>query len=387
MSRIALFRFIFVTIAAGGLGACGGTDAPPPRPSQPVTIVTLAPQPTTLTRELPGRVAPSLVAEVRPQVTGLVEAVLFDEGGRVEAGQPLYQLDAATYRADVRSATAALDRAIAASHAADTAAARLQELSKIAAVSRQDLENALAQRDQARAEVGVARAALARAEVVLEHARIVAPIAGRIGKSTVTRGALVTANQDAPLAVVQQLDPAFVDVTQSSAEWLALRRELAAGSLTSARDVPVEVRLEDGTAYAQPGRLAFTDLSVDPATGSYLLRVAVPNPELFLLPGMYVRAVVGVGQRADALRVPQEGIGRNPRGEAVALVVEPDGRVAQRVVQVSRTLEGDWLVESGLAAGERVVVEGLQKVRPGDTVDPRERTPAPTAAATPADAG
>lgn len=370
-------RYLPALILALLLGPVScGEGAPPPAPPAPaVTVATLQPETVTLTRELPGRTIPSLVAEVRPQVTGIVQDQLFDEGGIVEAGQPLYQLDDATYRARYNSAKAALTRAQVGLEVARTNANRASELAKTGAISRQDAENAVARLHQAEADVGVARAELASAEVVLNYARISAPIGGRIGKSSVTKGALVTANQDAPLATIQQLDPIYVDLTQSANELLALRRELAAGTLTESSDVPVAILLEDGSRHEYDGSLKFADISVDETTGSFSLRVVVPNPDNLLLPGMYLRAVVSNGVRENALLVPQQAVTRDPKGNANVMVVGPDGAVEARAVQVSRTVGDKWLVDGGLNAGERVIVEGLQKVRPGVTVQASELAP------------
>jgi membrane fusion protein (multidrug efflux system) len=373
----------FLAVAAA-LAGCGGAPGGPPTPSPvPVTVVTLQPETVTLTRELPGRVTPYLVAEVRPQVNGIVARRLFDEGGTVRAGQPLYQLDDALYRADHESAKATLARAEATLGTARLEARRSADLVAIKAVSRQDDENAQAALKQAEADVAAARAAAERAAVLLGYARITAPIGGRIGKSAVTQGALVTANQEAALATVQQLDPIYVDLTQSSAELLELRRALAAGKLVSARQVPVTILLEDGSAYPHDGKLEFSDVSVDPTTGSYLLRVVVPNPEQVLLPGAYVRAQIGTGVRPDALLVPQQGVARDPRGETSAMVVNAEGVVEARPVKVSHAVGNRWLVEDGLAAGDRVIVEGLQKIRPGAPVQPTEAGAAATPPATP----
>ncbi|MBB1473510.1 efflux RND transporter periplasmic adaptor subunit [Luteimonas sp. MC1825] len=351
------------------LAACGGGQDPQQAPRPAVTVATLAAQQVTLTRELPGRTHAWLVAEVRPQVNGLVARRLFTEGALVEAGQPLYQLDDATYRAAANSARAQLARAEATRTAAQLTARRTAELVKIDAVSRQDNDNAQAALKQAEADVGAARAALDAANVPLGHARITAPISGRIGKSSVTQGALVTANQAAPLATVQQLDPIHVDLTQTSAELLQLRKALAAGTLESTASLPVTILLEDGTAYAHPGTLKFSEVSVDPGTGSFSVRVEVANPDQVLLPGMYVRAVVGAGVRNDAILVPQRGIGRDAKGNTTAMVVGDDGTVSVRPVRVSQTIGDAWLVEDGLAAGDRVVTAGLQKIKPGDAVE------------------
>lgn len=355
------------------LGACGtGQEAGPP-PTPAVTVVELGSQDVTLTRELPGRTNAWLVAEVRPQVSGLVAERLFTEGERVKAGQPLYQIDDATYRATVNSARAQLARARATLTSARLTAERIASLAKIDAVSVQDNDNATAALAQAEADVGVARAALDAANVMLGYARITSPIDGRIGRSSVTQGALVTANQPQALATVQQLDPIYVDLTQSSTELLDLRRSLAEGRLSRGEEaMPVKILLEDGSEFPHPGTLKFSEVAVDPSTGSYALRIEVPNPEHMLMPGMYVRAVLGAGVRADAVLVPQRGIARDPKGNTTAMVVDAQGVVEQRQVVVSRTIGDQWLVESGLAAGDRVVVEGLQKIAPGATVEVTE---------------
>lgn len=360
--------------AAAGLAACGGEPAAGSVEASavPVRVVRLQAEPVVITRELPGRAAASLVAEVRPQVSGIVEARLFEEGGNVEAGDVLYQLDDATYRADVNSARAMLARAEATLGAARLTAARSAELAEIEAISTQDNESAIAARQQAEADVGVARAALARAEVLLGYARITAPISGRIGKSSVTQGALVTANQAVPLATIQQFDPIHIDLAPTSASLLELRQSVAAGRLTDTRELPVTILLEDGTPYAHPGRLSFADLTVDPGTGSFSLRVVAPNPDELLLPGSYLRAEVSVGRREQGLLVPQRAVSRDARGNTSVLVVGADETVAVRPVVVSRTIGDRWLVEGGLADGERVIVEGLQKVQAGARVTASE---------------
>ncbi|MEO7200815.1 MAG: efflux RND transporter periplasmic adaptor subunit [Dokdonella sp.] len=379
MSRSSL-RALFLPLAAAVLlTACGDKQAPPQAPAVgEVTVVTLQPETITLTRELPGRVNPFLVAEVRPQVGGIVEKRLFTEGGLVKAGDPLYQIDAATYRANLSSAQASLARSQATLKAAQLNAARSAELAKINAVSKQDNENAIAALRQAEADVGVSRAALEINNVTLGYSRIVAPISGRIGKSSVTQGALVTANQVDALATIQQLDPIYVDLTQSSAELLQMRRELTAGTLTETNDVPVQVVLEDGSHYGHDGKLEFTEVTVDPSTGSYLLRVEVPNPHELLLPGMYVRAVIGSGERANAILVPQQGIARDPKGHTSAMVVNAENKVEVRPVTVSRTVGDRWLVEDGLVAGDKVIVEGLQKIGPGMPVNATEKSAQPS---------
>lgn len=364
-------------LAAGLLLAgCGKpATAPAAAPAAEVIAATLHPETVTLTRELPGRTAAYVIAEVRPQVSGIVKRRLFTEGANVTAGQVLYEIDDSTPRADLGSAKATLARARAAAELARLNAARAAALAETDAVSRQEYESAVATHQQAQAEILAAEAAVARAEVTLGYTRVTSPIAGRIGKSSVTEGALVTANQAGALATVQQLDPIYVDVTQSSREWLELRRELDAGTLART-ETPVTIMLEDGTRYAHPGKLEFTEVAVDPATGVIALRITVPNPDHLLLPGMYVRAIIGTAVREQAVLVPQQGIARDPRGNTTAMVVSTEGKAELRPVHVSRTIGDQWLVESGLAAGDRVIVQGLQKIGPGMPVKVVEATAA-----------
>lgn len=359
--------------------ACSREQAARSTPLPAVTVVTLKGEPVTLTRELPGRTTPYLVAEIRPQISGIVQRRLFTEGGQVEAGQVLYQIDDASYQAANNSAKAALTRAETALDLARVNARRTAGLAKVDAVSQQDNENAIAALRQAEADVGVARATLTGSEVTLGYTKITSPIRGRAGISSVTQGALVTANQTEVLTTVQQLDPIFVDITLSSRVLLDLREELASGKLERTGELPVSVILENGSPYPHPGKAALADLTVDPTTGSFRVRVVVPNPEGVLQPGMYVRVVAIDGVRQDALLVPQQGITRDPKGNATALVVGPGDKVELRQVQVSRTIGDKWLVDSGLAAGDRVVVEGLQRIRPGSTVRVTEATVAASA--------
>ncbi|HYC37010.1 MAG TPA: efflux RND transporter periplasmic adaptor subunit [Usitatibacter sp.] len=372
---------VFSFFAAALLGACSGekqVQATPPPPE--VKVVSLEARTISLTRELPGRISPFVVAEVRPQVGGIVKSVNFTEGGLVKAGQPLYVLDDDTLRADAGAARAQVAKAEATAAAARLTAQRTSELARIEAVSKQEAENAIAAQRQAEADVAATKAALARAQVLLAHARIESPITGRIGKSTVTRGALVTANQPQALATVQQLDPIYLDLTQSSSELLALRRQLASGKAREA-DLPVKVFLEDGTAYEHAGKLKFADATVDPATGSYLLRVVVPNPRNVLLPGMFVRAELGSAVRENALLVPQPAVARDPKGNTSVMLLDAQNKVVARPVRVSSAHGDAWLVEEGLAAGDRVIVEGLQKVKPGVVARVANEAPARAAAA------
>lgn len=385
LSRVGVRRLTSAFAVSGLvlLGACdsGVPDSRAQTASMPppeVTVLTVQPEPVTLTRELPGRTRPFLVAEVRPQVTGIVRKRLFDEGSQVRSGQPLYQLEDDTYRASVESAAAAVARAEATLESAQLQATRIAGLARANAVSRQDHDNAVAALRQAQADLKATQAAQRNAAILLEHASIRSPISGRIGKSAVTVGALVTANQATALATVQQFAPMYVDVAQSATELLQLRREIEAGKLSAARDIPVTIVLEDGSPYPHKGKLTFADLSVEPGTGSFLLRVEVPNPDDWLLPGMYVRAIVSVGERSDGILVPTQSVQRDAKGSASVVVVDADDVVHPRPVQTSRTVGQRTLIDAGLQAGDRVIVEGLQKVQPGGKVRPVEAAAAGT---------
>ncbi|HQR54485.1 MAG TPA: efflux RND transporter periplasmic adaptor subunit [Burkholderiaceae bacterium] len=360
-------------------GKKGGGAAPAPE----VNVVTVQPQQVVLTTELAGRTSAYQVAEVRPQVGGILKERLFREGSEVKAGQPLYRIEPSTFEAEVERVQAALVKAEANIATTKLRAERYAELVKINAVSQQAYDDAEVAHKQAVADVAAAKAALQSAKIALGFTTVTAPISGRIGRSSVTQGALVTANQASALATIQRLDPIYVDVTQSSAELLQLRRDLESGALKSAGpdQAGVKLLLEDGTPYARQGKLQFSEVSVDPASGSVTLRAIFPNPRQQLLPGMYVRAVLDAGVRDSALLVPQEAVTRDPKGSASAMIVAADGTVQPRMLKTERTVGRYWLVSEGLAAGDRVIVEGLQKVRPGAAVRPVER-PSPTAGGT-----
>jgi membrane fusion protein (multidrug efflux system) len=372
------------------LAACGGKDQPPGPgaggPGAPaVTVLTVRAESVPVTAELPGRTSPYLVAELRPQVTGIVKERLFKEGSEVRAGQVLYRIDPAPYQAVYDSARANLARAEANVEAVRLKAERYAELVKIEAVSAQANDEAQAAQKQAQAEVSAAKAALDKARVDLDFTRVTSPIAGRIGRSSVTPGALVTANQAAALATVQQLNPIYVDLTQSSAKLLRLKRDLDSGKLQRANGNAVQVQLvlEDGSLYGAEGRLAFSEVTVDEGTGSVTLRAVFPNPKGELLPGMYVRARLTQGVNRDAMMVPHAALSRNPRGEAQVMVVNREDKVEARIVEAEQSIGDKWVVTEGLAPGDRVIVEGLQKVKPGVPVQAQEVGPA---AATPAPA-
>ncbi len=373
-------------LGAALFAGCSGSHNPGGAyPPAAVKVVTLRAQAVTLTRELPGHTSAFLVAEVRPQVTGIVNRRLFTEGGAVKAGEVLYELDDRTYKAQYEVAAAALNNAQATLVAAQFRARRSAELRKIDAVSAQDDETAIAELRQAEAGVASAEAALAGARVNLGFTRITSPITGRIGKSSVTQGALVTANQADAMATVQQLDPIYVDVSQSSSEWLELKQDIDAGRLKAGgAGTPAKILLENGSAYAAEGKLQFEDVTIDPLTGSLLLRILVPNPTRTLLPGMYVKAIISQGVRADGLLAPQVGLTRDATGQATGLVVGAGNKVEPRVVRVSRAIGDQWLIEDGLHPGDRLIVEGLQKVQPGMPVEPSEAGSAPPSAAPPA---
>lgn len=367
-----LFKALAIAGSALAVAGCGQTsgDAAVAPPTPEVSVVTVTKQPVALTTELAGRTSAYMVSEVRPQVGGIVKARVFEEGSDVSAGETLYEIDPATYRASFNSARAALSKAEANLKVVSLRAARYKELVKVNAVSKQANDEATAELSQARADVESARAAVEMAEINLGYTQVKAPISGRIGQSAITPGALLSASQAAPLARIQQLDPIYVDVTQSSAQLLSLRKALASGALVSTDQARANVRLtlEDGTAYEHHGELQFSDVSVDPGTGMVTLRAVFPNPDIQLLPGMYVRAMLEEGIREHAILVPQQGVTRNSLGDATALVVNAEGVVESRRLNVSRTMGDQWLVEGGIQAGERVIVEGVQKVRPGVAV-------------------
>lgn len=359
-------------LLAGGLlllfrGQPQADNTPPPAAPPEVGVVTLAPQRVALESELPGRTSAYLIAEVRPQVGGIIKKRLFVEGSDVHAGQALYQIDPATYQAALNSAQAALAKSEANLLAARLKSERYKDLVAINAVSQQNYDDAYSALQQAQADVAAGKAAVELARINLDYTRVTSPIAGRIGRSSVTPGALVTANQAASLATVQQLNPIYVDVTQSSSELLRLKRALASGQLKSAGKDKAKVKLllEDGTPYGLEGVLQFSEVTVDQGTGAITLRAVFPNPRQDLLPGMYVRATLETGVDEQALLVPQQGVTRNNKGEATVLVLDAEDHVQLRVVGVDRAVGDQWLVKSGLQAGERVIVEGLQKVRPG----------------------
>lgn len=388
ISRRVLRQTLPLVVAACLLSAC--EQGKPPAavaagggmPAPAVTVLTVSTQALPFIFELPGRTTPYLIAELRPQISGIVTERTFVEGSEVKRGQLLYRIDAAPYQASFDSARASLSRAEANLHAARLKAERHAELVKIEAVSQQANDDAQAALLQARAEVAAAKAAVDKAKVDLDYTQLKAPISGRIGRSSVTAGALVTANQTQSLATVQQLDPIYVDLSQSSVELLRLREDIAAGHIQTndKGEIPVELVLEDGKVYPSQGRLTLAEVSVDESTGSVTLRASVPNGENVLLPGMFVRARIAQGVRQDVVRLPHAAVQHDPRGKPYVLLVDGESKVVSRMVTTAQTLGADWVISAGLESGERVIVEGLQKVRPGAQVVAQEAGAAPAAA-------
>jgi len=361
-----------VAIVIAGLAmtaACGGKKQAPPQTAPEVAAITVATRKVELTSELPGRTVAYRTAEIRPQVGGIIRKRLFEEGSNVKAGQVLYEIDPATFQAAFDNAKAALGRAEANLPAIRSRADRYKELLASRAVSQQDYDDAAAAVKQAEADIAYWKAAVESARVNLEHTRIAAPISGRIGRSEVTDGALATAHQPQALATIQQLDPIFVDVPQSTSELLALKARMKEGRLQSgANQRSVKILLEDGSEYPLEGTLQFRDVTVDPTTGSVTLRIVVPNPQGVLLPGMFVRAAIREGVNRNAVLIPQQSVSRDPKGNPYALLVDAAGKVEQRPLVLDRAVGSSWLVSKGLSAGDNVIVEGMQKVRPGASV-------------------
>ncbi|CAD7340090.1 efflux RND transporter periplasmic adaptor subunit [Sphingomonadales bacterium 56] len=342
-------------------------NKPPEKKQVEVGVVTLRAQDVTVSTELPGRTVSTMMSEVRPQVAGVVQKRLFTEGSYVRAGQPLYQIDPSLYRASRDEAQAALANAQATAVAAQAKARRYQALGKTEAVSAQERDDVVAAARQAGAAIQQARASLQTANINLRFTEVRAPISGRIGRSLFTPGALVTASQASPLATIQQLDPIFVDITQSSAQLLALRRSLAAGKTLPA-SATIRLKLDDGSEYPLEGRVEFAEPIVDPNSGTITLRARFPNPDRLLLPGMFVRVVAPQAVIPGGILAPQQGISRDPKGNATALIVNRANKVERRTVTAAQAIGDKWLITSGLKAGERLIVEGTDKVKPGDTV-------------------
>jgi len=375
-----VFSALVVILASVFLTGCakkpaGSAGVPPAgMPPQEVAVVTLEPQRAEIVTELPGRTAACRIAEVRPQVSGIILKRMFTEGAEVKLGEQLYQINPATYQTACDSAKAAVAKAEAAKNVAELLLNRRQKLASSKVISQQDYDDSFAVLRQAEADIAARNAALEEARINLEYTKVLSPIAGFIGRSAVTEGALVTSGQAGALATVQQLDPIYVDVTQSSGQLLHLRRDLASGQLKNSATTEASTRLifEDGTQYSEPGTLQFSEVSVDPGTDSVTLRAVFPNPRRELLPGMFVRAIVNEGVNDRAILAPQKGVTRNVRGEPTAFVLGDGNKVELRVLKTDRAIGDKWLVTEGLKAGDRLIVEGLQKIGPGAEVRPVE---------------
>ncbi|NWA24588.1 efflux RND transporter periplasmic adaptor subunit [Pseudomonas gingeri] len=361
--------FVLSVVVLGLLSGCSPATSAPVAEVPKVSVITVQPQTQTLTTELAGRTQAFMVAEIRPQVGGIVQQRLFVEGAEVKAGQALYQLDAASYKAALAQTQATLSKARATLKSAQATATRDVQLARIDAISQQDKEDAQASLLTAQAEVQVAQADVETARINLAYTRIGSPISGRIETSTVTPGALVVASQDTALTTVQQLDPIYVDVTQSTTELLRLKRDLANGTLQGNEqgEARISLKLDDGSTYAHEGRLKFSGVSVNQGTGTVTLRAEFANPERVLLPGMYVRAVLEQARDTQAILLPQQAVTRSASGVTSVLLVV-NGKVEQRVLTIDRAVGNQWWVSAGLNAGDQVIVEGGQKVRVGSAV-------------------
>lgn len=363
--RLALLAAILTLL----LAACQQQDSVPARAPAEVGVLTLQTQSLLLQSELPGRVKAASSADVRPQVAGIVQARLFEEGASVKAGQALYQIDPSSYRSTYEEARAALANAEATLVAAKLKGERYAELVRIEGVSQQDADDATASYRQALASIEEKKAALESARIDLAHTTVTAPISGRIGISSVTVGALVTASQTTALNTIRALDSVYVDLSQSSTQLLQLRKLLTGKNMQSG-SARVLLKLEDGSSYGRSGLLKFQEVAVDESSGSVTLRAEFPNPDGQLLPGMYVRAVLEEARVSAALLAPQRAITRDPKGNATAMVLSADNKVEQRTLVTERAIDDQWLVSAGLAAGDRLIVDGLNKIRVGDSVKP-----------------
>jgi membrane fusion protein, multidrug efflux system len=365
-SLIFLILIFAVIFSACNNSQQAQTAPPPPE----VATVAVNAQQVTLTSELPGRTSAYLTAEVRPQVSGIIEKRLFTEGALVQSGEVLYQIDPAPFQAAYDSAEASLARAQANVPAVASRAQRFRELLATNAVSHQDVDDVESALKQAEAEVKYWKAAKESARINLGYTRIIAPITGQIGKSNLTQGALVTANQPVPLATIQQLDPIYVDVPQSTADLFRLKRRWQEGTLdqNGANQNKIRLILDDGSTYSLEGKLQFRDVTVDPSTGTVTLRAVFPNPDNILLPGMFVRAVIQEGVNNQAILIPQQAVSRDPKGNPISLIVDAESKVQQRMLTIDRAIGDQWLISSGLKVGERIIIEGIQKVRPSAPV-------------------
>jgi membrane fusion protein (multidrug efflux system) len=368
-----------------GLSGCSPGKGPPHVAAKPeVGVVTLHAKATPIFTQLPGRVSAYRIAEIRPQVGGVIQKLLFTEGQNVLAGQQLYQIDPALFEASLATAEATEERAVASTAAAQVIVDRYRPLAGNQVISTQTFDNAVTTLNQDTADVASGKAAVETAKINLAYARVISPIPGRTGRSSVTEGALVATGQTTSLVTVTQLNPVYVDVTQSSDMLLRLKRELASGQIRGVADnvAPVKLTLDDGTAYDPSGKMEFSEVTVDQASGSVVLRAIFPNDKGQLLPGMFVEETIEEGIRENAILAPQRGVTHDPKGDATALVLGTDGKVVKREVVTDRAIGNDWLILSGLGDGDRLVVDSLQTIKPGDEATAKE-VPAEIGAAAP----
>nr|WP_275532517.1 efflux RND transporter periplasmic adaptor subunit [Ensifer aridi] len=371
MNRPILAASLTTVIFLAGCQKNEEQQAAPAFPPAQVAVYTTTTAPLPITNELPGRITPTRIAEVRPRVSGIVVERVFEQGSMVKEGDVLYRIDPAPFQVKVDSAEATLKRALAVRDQARQTADRQSRLKEAQVAAVQQYDDAIATLAQAEAEVGIAEAGLAEAKLNLQYANVTAPISGRIGRALITEGALVSTNGTENLATIQQLDPIYADFTQSATDLIRLRRALEDGQLMSAKDeAEVQLILDDGTPYALKGKLLFSEAAVDETTGQVTLRGEFPNPNNDLLPGMYVRVQIQQGLEKDAITVPQQAVQRNNAGQSQIYVVSADNKVEFRNVTLGRTVGERWQVTSGLKAGEKVIVEGFQKVGPGAPVVP-----------------
>ncbi|PWW15070.1 MULTISPECIES: efflux RND transporter periplasmic adaptor subunit [Pseudidiomarina] len=369
-----LVSVLSASLALAGCGDAEQAQGPGAQQQQQMTVgvVTIAPQNVDLTTTLPGRASAYRVAEVRPQVNGILQRQLFQEGAMVEAGQQLYQIDAAMYEATLASAEAELKRAQATLKASKARFERSQGLVADKAISQQDYDEAEAAYLQAEAQLKVAEASITQAKLNLEYTRVKAPISGRIGRSQLTEGALLSVGQAQALTTIHQLDPIYIDIAQSSSEYLQLQQAMRSGQIVTDANNRAAVTVKVGDNTELQGELLFNEVTVDPQTSAITLRAKVANPEQVLMPGMYVRTEIASGELQQAILAPQTGVTRDPRGRAIAMVVNQAGEVEQRYLTVQGTVGSDWIVTDGLTAGDQVIVEGLQKIQPGMPVKTEE---------------
>jgi len=362
---VAIIVFVYFI-----LGGCGQKKTGGPPPMQEVAVMTIQPKQVAITTELAGRTSANLIAEVRPQVSGIIKKRLFTEGADVRAGQALFQIDPALYQVALDNAKAALARSEAQLSATQLRVYRFKDLLVQRAVSQQEYDDASAALKQVQADIQYGKATVEAARINLQYTTIAAPISGRIGRSSVTEGTLVTAQQPTVLATIQRMDPMYVDVTQSTADIFRLRKQLEKGQIDQncKNQQKVRLLLDDGTEYPLKGNFQFRDVTVDQTTGSVILRIVFPNPKGILLPGMFVRAVVQEGVNKQAILIPQQAVSRDPKGNPLAFIVDAQSNVQIMMLTLDLAIGDQWLVSSGIAPGERVIVEGIQKVKPGTPV-------------------